>query len=594
MHPLPLISTIAAAFTAACVLGIIARQFKLSPILGYLLAGIVIGPYTPGFIGDVHLAHQLAEIGVILLMFGVGLHFHLKDLLAVRNIAIPGALAQIVLATTMAISIAHLFHLPFSYGLILGIAMSVASTVVLIRGLTDNHLLHSLHGHVAIGWLIIEDIFTVLILVLIPAISSYLSFFSAPASALPPPSLPTILLTALAKLLLTSLLILWGGAKIIPWIMLRITRLQSRELFTLTILVLAIAVAAGSSSLFGTSMALGAFLAGMAVGQSPISQQAAADALPFRDAFAVLFFTSVGMIFDPLFILHQPLLTLACLAIVIIGKPLIALLIIALIGYPVRTALTVAIGLAQIGEFSFILSDLARKYHLLDDSGHHILVTCALISIALNPILFRSLPRYELFLKKHPSLWKLLNYREQRRIQKINFQSNKILSQSSQPVIVILGYSIVGQTIDRLLQKRNINTVIVDLNLDTIQSLTRQKRQAIYGDALNIEIIAQTLTNATHLIITIPHAENRNHLITAAKLINPYLKILTWTRHISDHQELIQAGCDYVGYEQTESTISLTQLLLTDLGESSQTIQQEIFQIRQNHPLSTSSATNAQ
>lgn len=396
MHDLPLISTIAAAFTAAWVLGLITQKLKLSPIVGYLLAGVVIGPHTPGFVGDVQLAHQLAEIGVILLMFGVGLHFHLHDLLAVRNVAIPGAIGQSLVATLLALGVAAAFGWPVKTGLVLGMAMSVASTVVLMRVLMDNRMLDTVHGHVAVGWLIVEDIFTVIVLVLIPTLGVAPGAAASPAGG----SIAGTILIALLKLAAMTFLILWGGARIIPWIMVQVTRLRSRELFTLTVLVMAIAVAAGSAYLFGASMALGAFLAGMVVGQSSISKQAAADALPLRDAFAVLFFTSVGMLFDPMFIVREPWLTLACLGVVLIGKPLAALIIVAIIGYPARTALTVAIGLAQVGEFSFILSDLARKHSLLGDAGHNVLVACALISITLNPLLFRSLRRHEAALKQ--------------------------------------------------------------------------------------------------------------------------------------------------------------------------------------------------
>ena len=359
MHDLPLITTIAAAFTAAWVLGLITQKLKLSPIVGYLLAGIVIGPYSPGFVGDAHLAAQLAEVGVILLMFGVGLHFHLDDLLAVRNVALPGAVGQSLVATLLGVVVAMAFGWSVRSGLVLGMALSVASTVVLIRVLTDHRMLDTTHGHVAVGWLIVEDIFTVIVLVLIPAMGT-----SDPNGAGPGRSLWIALPLALAKLGALVAILGLAGSRAVPWIMVQVARLRSRELFTLTVLVMAIAIATVSAYTFGASLALGAFLAGMIVGRSPVAHQAAADALPLRDAFAVLFFTSVGMLFDPMFLVRQPLLTLACLGIVLIGKPLAALTIVAAIGYPARTALTVALGLAQIGEFSFILSEVARKHGL--------------------------------------------------------------------------------------------------------------------------------------------------------------------------------------------------------------------------------------
>ncbi|MCC7147441.1 MAG: cation:proton antiporter [Phycisphaeraceae bacterium] len=580
MHDLPLISTLAAAFTAAWVLGLITQKLQLSPIVGYLLAGVVIGPHTPGFVGDVHLAQQLAEVGVILLMFGVGLHFHLRDLLAVRHVAIPGAVAQSLVATLLALAVAAAFGWPLKSGLVLGMAMSVASTVVLMRVLMDNHMLDSVHGHVAVGWLIVEDIFTVIVLVLIPTLGA-----DASAAAAGSPANPLLLTLAVALLKLAALvvLVLWGGAKIIPWVMVQVTRLRSRELFTLTVLVMAIAIAAGSAYLFGASMALGAFLAGMVVGQSSISKQAAADALPLRDAFAVLFFTSVGMLFDPMFIVHQPLLTFACLGVVMIGKPLAALLIVAVIGYPARTALTVAVGLAQVGEFSFILADLARKHSLLGQDGHNVLVACALISITLNPLLFRSLSHYEAALKRHPLLWRLLNRRADRRGQQINLHVHDALAHAHDPLAVILGFGPVGQTVDALLRQQGLETVVVDLNMDTIQNLTRQGRKAIYGDAYNIEVLAQTLPRATHLVITLPHADNRGPLIASAKLVNPTLKVFVRARYIADKAELLQVGADNACYEEAEAAVALAKLVLEDRGADTATIRHETTRIRQQY-----------
>src|SRR4051794_8638549 len=380
MHSYPLITTMAAAFTAAWVLGLITQRLRLSPIVGYLLAGVAIGPFTPGFVGDPTLAPQLAEMGVILLMFGVGLHFHVKDLLAVRGVAIPGAVGQSLVATALGVAVSTAFGMPFKLGLVLGMATAVASTVVLIRGLTDNKMLDTPHGHVAVGWLIVEDIFTVVPLVLIPAMGTAAPDAGAAAAgaaghaAASSHPLWLTMLIALAKLAALVALVLLAGSKVIPRVMVAVARLRSRELFTLTVLVMAIAIAAGSAYLFGASMALGAFLAGMVVGQSPVSHQAAADALPMRDAFAVLFFTSVGMLFDPRFIFHDPMLLIAGLFVVLIAKPLAALFIVALIGYPVHTGLVVALGLAQIGEFSFILSDLGRQHHLMSERGHNLLV----------------------------------------------------------------------------------------------------------------------------------------------------------------------------------------------------------------------------
>jgi CPA2 family monovalent cation:H+ antiporter-2 len=422
MHDLPLLTTIAAGFAAAWVLGLITQRIGLSPIVGYLLAGVVIGPYTPGYIGDEKIAHQLAEVGVILMMFGVGLHFHMKDLLAVKGIAIPGAVGQSLAATILAMGAFHFLGWSWKSGMVLGMAMAVASTVVLLRVLMDREMLSTPHGHAAVGWLIVEDIFTVLALVFVPILgmeqvaavvaagesgagSAVVDGAAGVAGGEEGGSGGNGLVAigwAILKLIALVAIVLLAGSRVVPWILERVARLRSRELFTLTVLVLSIAIAVGSAALFGASVALGAFLAGMVVAQSPTSHQAAADALPMRDAFAVLFFVAVGMLFDPSFLVEEPLMVLFAVAIVLIAKPLAALVIVAVIGYPARTALTVALGLAQIGEFSFILGQVATQHGLLPPEGLQILVATAMITITINPMLFGSLDRVERWLGRRP------------------------------------------------------------------------------------------------------------------------------------------------------------------------------------------------
>lgn len=574
MHDLSLVTTIAAAFTGAWILGLFTQWLKLSPIVGYLLAGIAIGPYTPGFVGDAKLASQLAEIGVILLMFGVGLHFHLGDLLAVRQVAIPGAVVQSLVATLLGLAAGYAFGWGGKTGLVFGMALSVASTVVLLRVLMDNHILDSSHGHVAVGWLIVEDLFTVIVLVLIPALA-------ADGDQASVTGLGTALVFAILKLGVLVLLLLIAGSKIVPWIMVSVAKLRSRELFTLTVLVMAIAVAVGSQFLFGASMALGAFLAGMVVGQSPVSQQAAADALPLRDAFAVLFFSSVGMLFDPMFLIREPLMVLAGLAIVMIGKPLAALFIVALIGYPARTGLVVAIGLAQIGEFSFILSDLGRSHGLMGEEGHNVLVACALVSITLNPVLMRSMGKFEKMLERQPGLWKFLNRKILHRQEEVNKDAVEKIGHDDKPLAVILGYGPVGKTVDSIIRKSGLETVVVDLNMDTILSLQREGRLAIYGDAYNIEVMAQALPRATHLVITLPHAVNRNPLIASAKLINPAIKVFVRAHYISEREDLMQMGADASCFEEEEAAVALARLVLFDQGKDVETVRGITTRIRQ-------------
>jgi len=586
VHDLPLITTIAAAFTAALVLGLLTHRLRLSPIVGYLIAGVLIGPHTPGFVGDVGLAMQLAEVGVILLMFGVGLHFRLKDLMAVRRVAVPGALGQSAVATVLGMVLAVAFGMSLKGGMVLGMAMAVASTVVLVRVLTDNKMLDTSHGHVAVGWLIVEDILTVVLLVLIPAMGTAAAGAAeaahghAHAGEGQPVWLE--LLLAVGKLAVLVAVLLLAGSKVIPWLMVQVARLRSRELFTLTVLVMAVAIATGSYYLFGASMALGAFLAGMVVGQSPVSHQAAADALPLRDAFAVLFFVAVGMLFDPRFLIEHPWLLLGGLGIIMIGKPLAALTIVALIGYPVRTGLTVALALAQIGEFSFILSALGRDYGLIDQTGHNLLVACAIVSITLNPMLFRAMDPLEAALKRRPRLWRWLNRRVQARRDAGNAEVDHWLQQAEHPrsLAVVLGYGPVGRTVDTILRENGMETVVVDLNMDTVQALRAEGRAAIYGDAYNIEVLAQAVGRASHLVITLPHGVNRNPVITAAKLINPEIHVLVRAHYLGERADLMQAGADAACYEEAEAAIALADTVLRDFGHSRAAVDERTTRIR--------------
>jgi CPA2 family monovalent cation:H+ antiporter-2 len=467
------------------------------------------------------------------------------------------------------------FGWPFKEGLVLGMATAVASTVVLMRVLMDNRMLDTPHGHVAVGWLIVEDVFTVVVLVLIPALGT------TPGAGDGAKSLWLALPIALLKLGALVTLLLWGGAKVIPWVMVQVARLRSPELFTLTVLVMAVAVAAGSQYLFGASMALGAFLAGMVVGRSPVSQQAGADALPLRHAFAVLFFASVGMLFDPRFLLREPGLVAAGLAIVMVGKPLAAVLIVAMLGYPARTGLTVALGLAQIGEFSFILSEQGRSHGLMGEAGHNLLVATALVSITLNPLLFRAIGPIESALKRWPALWRFLNRRTARREAEMNDQAGHAIEASDRPLAVIVGYGPVGRTVDGILRQGGVETVVVDLNMDTVQSLTRDGRLALYGDAFNIEVMHQALPRATHLLITLPHSANRNPLIAAAKLIRPDIKVFVRARYIAERDELSQAGADGAVFEEAEAAVALSRLVLVDRGADAETVRRETTRIRQ-------------
>jgi CPA2 family monovalent cation:H+ antiporter-2 len=571
---MPLVTTLAAAFGAAWVLGIVAQRLRLSPIVGYLLAGVAIGPHTPGFAGDLQLASQLAEVGVVLLMFGVGLHFHVSDLREVAGIAIPGALVQSSVATLLGLGIGLAFGWPVASGLVLGMALSVASTVVLLRGLEAHNLVGTPAGHAAIGWLIVEDILTVVVLVVIPVLGQ------AGATGGAGGGLASELAQAFVKLAALVALVFVVGSRVLPRALVYVARLQSRELFTLTIL--AIAIATGASLMFGASMALGAFLAGMVVGQSPVSQQAAADALPLRDAFAVLFFVSVGMLFEPAFLLREPLLLLAALAVVLVGKPLAALAVVALLGYSTRTALVVALGLAQVGEFSFILGDLARHHGLLSDTGFSLLVACALVSISLNPILFASLDGIEAWLRRRPTLWRLLNAAGTRRYAAANAETSAAVARVDPPLAVVVGYGPVGRAVDDALRQAGTRTVVIDLNMDTVAQLNARGCQAIFGDASHASILAQAgLARASHLLVTLPHSVNRTAMIAAARQLNPACRILVRARYLRERAELEQVGTSAVCFEEVEAAVALTRLVLKDLGSDAARIEEHAERVRQ-------------
>lgn len=574
MHDLPLITTIAAAFFMAWLLGLITHRLRLSPMVGYLIAGMIIGPYTPGFVGDIHLASQLAEVGVILLMFGVGLHFHVGDLWAVKGVAIPGAVGQSLVATLVAMGVFAAMGWPVKAGVMIGMAMAVASTVVLIRVLSDNNLLDSIHGHIAVGWLIVEDIFTVVVLVLIPVLGENGGVQSAG-------NFWTSLGMAMLKLGVMVALVAVVGARVVPWVMVQVARLRSRELFTLTVLVLSITVAAGSAALFGASLALGAFLAGMVVAQTPVSQQAGADILPLRDAFAVLFFVAVGMQFSPAFLLQNPWMLFAGLGIVMIVKPLTALIIVALSGYAAKTALVVALGLAQIGEFSFILSELARKHGVMPDSAHNVLVATAILSISVNPLLFRALNGLESGLRRRPGLWRLLNLRVSRHIEATNAAASEKVEATALPLAIVVGYGPVGQAVERLLRESGFTTVVIDLNMDTVSNLNRKGATAIFGDASQAEVLQHAgIAKADYLVITLPHSVNRAPLVTTARQANSRVQIIVRARYLNEGKDLEQLGANDAIYEEAEAAVALVRTLLTDEGAHKTVIDREIGRIR--------------
>jgi CPA2 family monovalent cation:H+ antiporter-2 len=527
------------------------------------------------------MAREFAEIGVILLMFGVGLHFDLHDLFSVRRIAIPGAAGQILVASVLGTSALLLFGWPVGTGLVVGIAISVASTVVLVRMLMDYDVLQTSQGQIAVGWLIVEDIFTVFALVVLPGMSGILGL---PAESGRSPLIALAL--AIAKFAGLGLLIFVVGRKAIPWLLNHVARTRSRELFTLAIFALALAIATGSAVLFGVSVALGAFLAGMVVRQTEVSHQAAADVLPMRDAFAVLFFVSVGMLFDPRAIVREPWLLLGLLGIVIVAKPVTAFLITWVLRYSIRTALTVAVALAQIGEFSFLLINEAMRLGFLSEEGQSLLIACSLISISANPLLFRSIDPLEKWLRSKEWIWRLISERSMEEGKELNLEmqirlTEEAATDTGKTRAVVVGYGPVGETACRILKDFQIHPVIIDLNLDTIRSLAASGQLAIYGDATRRDILeAAGIRQSKYLLVTTPEILTRTLVILTAKELNAGLRVFVRARYIQERAWLEEFGTTGISTEEAETAIGLAVLLLREVGADEDRIRKEIYKIR--------------
>jgi monovalent cation:H+ antiporter-2, CPA2 family len=560
MHNFDLILTLAGSLAVALTLGYITQRLGLSPIVGYLLAGVVVGPHTPGFVANQAMAEQLAEIGVVLLMFGVGLHFQLKELLAVRRIAVPGAIGQSLVATTLGFLMALGFGWGWAAGIVFGLAISVASTVVLTRVLADNDELHTPTGHIAVGWLVVEDLFTVLVLVLLPAL-----FGNGQADLR---HLPLILTLASLKIGILIAFIFLVGGRLIPWLLARVAAIRSRELFTLAVLVMALGIAAGSARLFGASMALGAFLAGMVVGRSDFSLRAASEALPMRDAFAVLFFVSVGMLFNPRYLLEAPGTVAITLAIILLGKPLTALGIVLFLKYPVRVAVAVAIALAQIGEFSFILATLGKSLGIFTDKAMNALVAASIVSISLNPLLYRLINPFEAWASRRSRLWRLLNRRAYRPDSPISAPSfDRAPAKDSRHRAIIVGYGPVGRTLTRLLRENGVEPTIIELNLETVHRLRGEGIFAIYGDVGHLETLkAAGVDRAASLILSSSGLRNSEEVIRLARELNPRIRILARSAYLHERPSLRQAGATQVFSDEGEVALAMTESILRELG----------------------------
>ncbi|HVA51074.1 MAG TPA: cation:proton antiporter [Pirellulales bacterium] len=570
-----LLVDLSACLLAALVLGLAAQRLKLSPIVGYLLAGVAVGPQTPGFVADQAIAAQFAEIGIILLMFGVGLHLNLRDLLAVRRVALLGAMSQMFVAMLLA---AAALTLGFSRGaaVVMGLGVSVASTVVVTRVLDDNDALQTEEGHIAVGWLIVQDIFTVLALVMLPAIAP-----PAPAGQRTDLGLLPSLVLAVVKVAVLIAIVLWAGKKVIPRLLERVARTRTRELFTLAILAVALAIASGSAWLFGVSMALGAFLAGMVVGQSAVSHQAAADALPMRDAFAVLFFVSIGMLFDPATVFDNPLLFVSLLLVILVANPLTAMTLVWALGYSVHTALTVAVAIAQIGEFSFILAALATEQSLLPVEGQSLLVTCSMVTISLNPLLFRGIRPLEGWLRRRPRMWALLTRRSESKARRLAHPPLVPDDSPRRPRAVIVGYGPVGQTASAILKEFGMAPVIIDLNIDTITRLAAAGEAAVYGDAAHRDILmAAGIASAEYLLVTTPDPHTRTVTVIVARELNPAVKVFVRARYLGERAWLEEIGTTEACFEEAEAAIGLATLLLREMGADEERLRRELRRTR--------------
>jgi CPA2 family monovalent cation:H+ antiporter-2 len=571
---LELILTLTGGLAAALFLGYITHRLGLSPIVGYLLAGIVVGPNSPGFVANKEIAEQLAEVGVILLMFGVGLHFHFRELLAVRRIAVPGAIVQSAVATILGAVVAWLIGWGWVAGIVFGLAISVASTVVLTRVLVDNNDLHTPTGHIAIGWLVVEDLFTVAVLVILPAV------FGGQANGIGTFVLAMVW-TAVKIGVLVAVTIMLGG-RLIPWLLERVAETHSRELFTLTVLVVALGIAVGSAALFGVSMALGAFLAGMVVGRSQFSLRAATEALPMRDAFAVLFFVSVGMLFDPRELLANFGVVIITLGIVMIGKPLAAIGIVRALGYPVQVAFSVAAALAQIGEFSFILAGVGRALGILPHAAVNALVAVAMISIAVNPLLYRTMDGLVSWATQRPRLWRWLNLRAEPTLAEGSVPSDPDDAATfARHRAIVVGYGPVGSTLCRLLRDNDIEPTVIEMNLETVKSLRELDLPAVYGDATHRDTLkAAGVEWADSLILSSSSTRGAEEVIRGARELRPSIRVLARSSYLREGPALSKAGADRIFAGEGEVALAMAEHLLRELGALPEQIDRERHRVR--------------
>jgi CPA2 family monovalent cation:H+ antiporter-2 len=560
MPEIELILTLALGLGAALVHGYITQRIGLSPIVGYLIAGVALGPNTPGITANAELAEQLANIGVILLMFGVGLQFHVDELLSVRRVAVPGAIVAAGTTLALGAAAARSFGYSTPAAIVLGLSLAVASTVVLVRVLSDNRELHTSAGHIAVGWLVVEDLLTVVVLVLLPTLVA-----GSPTAAEIATNVALTILKVAGLIVFAAVV----GQRVIPWILDRVAATRSRELFTLTVLVVALGIALGSATVFGVSMALGAFVAGMVVGRSEYSLRAATDALPMRDAFAVLFFVSIGMLLDPSEIVDNLGLVLAAAAIVMVAKPLVAALVLRVLRYPLRTILTVSVSLGQIGEFSFIMAALGRQLGILPDEAMDIIVAVSIVSITMNPIASRLVAPAERWISARTRMWRRVMPGE------AQDQAGSASSLDPRDRAVVVGYGPTGRTVTRLLRDNGISPTVIELNMDTVRELRAEGASAVYGDARYADtLVSAGLRHAGTLIVSGADT-GAPETIRSARELNPDVQVFVRAPYLRDIPTLRAAGAQHVFSGEGEVALAMTEAVLQRLGATMDQIDRE-------------------
>ncbi|WP_058195976.1 YbaL family putative K(+) efflux transporter [Xanthomonas translucens] len=544
-HDTSLIDIIAVGLALAFVLGTLAHRIKLSPLVGYLVAGICVGPFTPGFVADQALANQLSELGVMLLMFGVGLHFSLEDLMEVKWIAIPGALAQIAVATLLGWGLAWSMGWPTLHGLVFGLALSVASTVVLLRAMEERRLLETQRGRIAVGWLIVEDLVMVLALVLLPALADALGGRGAGTGVI----LGALGITLLKMAAFVAVMLV-VGRRAIPWVLEKVAATGSRELFTLSVLAIALGVAFGSATLFGVSFALGAFFAGMLLKESELSHKAASDSLPLRDAFAVLFFVSVGMLFDPHILLEHPWQVLATFLTITVGKSLAAFLIVRAFGHPTDIALTISTSLAQIGEFSFILAGLGVSLAILPETGRDLILAGALLSIIANPLLFTWLDR-----------WQARQAVEAQVTLQTELPPGPSLDLAGHAIVI--GYGRVGSTLAAVLRERGVPVLVIDDNREHVERAHADGIPGIRGSAAADRVLAEAHPEKAKIaILAIPQPLEAGEALAKLRALNPGLTLLARAHSDAEVKHLLEHGADGTVMAERELAYSLAEMVM--------------------------------